>query len=296
MNRNLVKRLCLGTAQFGLHYGIANRRGMIPEAEAFSILDYAHDSGITTLDSAYSYGDSETVIGRFMAKSGKAFDVLSKTPHFDEGYTGVRKSCGQTLKRLGLSAVKGYLVHSFKDIVKFAPGLWNDMVALKKAGMAGNIGVSVYKPEDIGYLRSEKLAVDIMQIPYSVFDRRFDTGLDAVKGSGALIYARSVFLQGLAFMDPSELAGGLSKAVPSVSALKKLSRNTGISINAICLNFALADTRIDKVVIGVDSLEHLKKNIEDTGSFEDVKKVRSEMGALRIEEEDVLLPYMWGSR
>lgn len=289
-----MNRLCLGTAQFGLDYGIANKRGMIPEGEVFDILECAYDAGITALDSACSYGDSETVIGRFMAKTGKIFDVFSKTPHFGEDYNGVRKSCGDALKRLGLPKLSGYLVHKFEDIIKFKPRLWNDMVGLKKDGLAGRIGVSIYKPEELIYLRSEDISADIIQLPYSIFDRRFDPKLDVLKKAGTIVYARSVFLQGLAFMEPSKLSGGLSGAAESISALKRLSRTTGISINAICLNFALADARIDKVVIGVDGLEHLKKNLEDIRSLEDVKKVHDEIDALRIEDEDILLPYKWG--
>lgn len=296
MNKSLMNKLCLGTAQFGIDYGITNKRGMIPKEEAFGILEYAHDAGIRTLDSASSYGESEAIIGRFMAKTGKVFDLFSKTPHFDAGYSGVRKGCDRTLKSLGLPKINGYLVHGFKDIVNFKPRLWDDMVALKKEGLACSIGVSVYMPEELKYLRDEGISADIVQLPYSIFDRRFESELEALKRSETTVFARSVFLQGLAFMEPSELTGGLLRAAGNISALRKLSNRTGLSINAICLNFALTDSRIDKVVIGVDSIEHLKKNLDDIIFFEDVKKVYGEIAALKIEEEEILLPYKWGNR
>jgi hypothetical protein len=46
MNIELVNKLCLGTVQFGLDYGIANRRGKIPKEEIFEILEYARKVGI----------------------------------------------------------------------------------------------------------------------------------------------------------------------------------------------------------------------------------------------------------
>ena len=54
----LTKKIVLGTAQFGLQYGIANRIGRIAKKEVFAILEFAHKEGIDTLDTAYSYGES----------------------------------------------------------------------------------------------------------------------------------------------------------------------------------------------------------------------------------------------
>ena len=59
-NQIPAKRLILGTAQFGLPYGISNQRGQIPEAEVAAILAEAAKAGIDTLDTAAAYGSSET--------------------------------------------------------------------------------------------------------------------------------------------------------------------------------------------------------------------------------------------
>ena len=56
--------LAIGTAQFGLDYGVSNVAGRTPSTQVQSILDRARLAGIDTLDTAAAYGDSEQVLGR----------------------------------------------------------------------------------------------------------------------------------------------------------------------------------------------------------------------------------------
>ena len=58
MNNNLPQ-LCLGTAQFGLPYGITNQTGKVPEGEVRKMLKLAAESGIQLLDTAQAYGAAE---------------------------------------------------------------------------------------------------------------------------------------------------------------------------------------------------------------------------------------------
>ena len=58
-------KVFLGTAQFGLDYGVTNAKGQILEKEAFELLDFSLDKGIKCLDTAYAYGESEKVLGRY---------------------------------------------------------------------------------------------------------------------------------------------------------------------------------------------------------------------------------------
>ena len=58
-----MSRLALGTAQFGLDYGINNKTGKVSEPAVALILAEAAKNGIECLDTAAAYGDSEDVIG-----------------------------------------------------------------------------------------------------------------------------------------------------------------------------------------------------------------------------------------
>ena len=75
-------RLMLGTVQFGLRYGIANTSGKPDLDQVEAIVRAAADGGITALDTAAAYGDSEQVLGLVLQRAGLAgqFTVVSKIP------------------------------------------------------------------------------------------------------------------------------------------------------------------------------------------------------------------------
>ena len=57
--------LILGTAQLGMAYGAANRRGMLSDFQARELLESAWDAGIRWFDTARAYGESERRLGEF---------------------------------------------------------------------------------------------------------------------------------------------------------------------------------------------------------------------------------------
>lgn len=79
-NTNIkVSAICLGTMTFG---------GQNTQADAFKRLDYAIDRGINFIDTAEmyaiptspnTYGDTETIIGQWLQKSGKRNDIILAT-------------------------------------------------------------------------------------------------------------------------------------------------------------------------------------------------------------------------
>jgi hypothetical protein len=56
-------KLALGTVQWGMGYGIVNRRGRPDEAEVGRIFVLAPEAGVTTQDTARAYVESEQFIG-----------------------------------------------------------------------------------------------------------------------------------------------------------------------------------------------------------------------------------------
>ena len=70
-----VKKLALGCVQFGCDYGITNNTGKVSFNAAKDCVEYAHQNGIDTIDTAVTYGDSEASLGKIGVK---AFKVVSK--------------------------------------------------------------------------------------------------------------------------------------------------------------------------------------------------------------------------
>ena len=79
-------KIALGTAQFGLDYGVANQQGMISSAEAKSIVECARENGISTLDTAIAYGNSEQRLGEIGVQD---WQVVSKLPAPPEACTDI---------------------------------------------------------------------------------------------------------------------------------------------------------------------------------------------------------------
>jgi aryl-alcohol dehydrogenase-like predicted oxidoreductase len=286
-----TNRICLGTAQFGLDYGIANTHGRMSEEDVKSVLKYATAHGVKVLDTAAAYGNSEEAIGRSLKHLNRSLDVVSKLPSSSDGKASVRDTVLRSLKRLGVKKIYGYLLHSFEDYRR--PEIWKDLNALKAEGIIEKVGVSVYLPKEADQLLKDKAAIDILQVPYSVFDRRFESYLPQFKKMGVEIYVRSVFLQGLAFLEPNKLPASLTGARSSLNALRKISIKGGMTVSALCLNFALINPHVDRVIIGVDNPEHLKVNLSDMRFFAKTKTVGEDFNMVVIEDEDILLPYRW---
>jgi len=288
MNDSLSKKLCLGTAQFGLDYGINNSRGKIPESEVFEILDYALDNGIEIIDSAYNYGDSEKVIGKFIKSSskGKKLKIISKLPQSNNVYEIIE----ETLNNLCVKKLYGYLVHNFKFFLE-NPEIWEKLLKLKNKGKTEKIGFSLYYPEE--YYKLEKLEVDLLQIPYNIFDQRFGNLLPEFKEKGIEVYARSLFLQGLVFKKPEELDSKFSKLKEKLLYLNSLSRKINVPLNAFFLNFVIINENIDKIVIGVDNLDNLKMNIEGIKFQKVIKEYYPKLLELKETDEDIILPPRW---
>lgn len=287
-------RIALGTAQFGSDYGIANTSGRPSKQNVFAVLEAAHRAGIDTLDTASAYGASETTIGEFAGKTGVAFNIISKLPDLDAaGTSSIQDLLAGSLNRLRQQHIYGYLVHKFDDIRRH-PNVLADIEALKERELVRKTGFSAYKLDEIDYALEQKFPFDLVQVPYSLLDQRFAVHIDRLKAMGVEVHVRSVFLQGLFFLSPDILAARFPTAVEEITRARDISRDLGIPLNVLCLAFALTNDSIDRVVVGVDSVTQLEENLS-AGEIDFDDTVRAELEQLRLEDEDVLLPYRWKS-
>ena len=74
-----MNKLIIGTAQFGMPYGIASRNGQVHGDEIIAILDLAWRNGINTLDTAKTYGSSEKSIGNYLKQRQRcSWNIITK--------------------------------------------------------------------------------------------------------------------------------------------------------------------------------------------------------------------------
>lgn len=293
MNDIFADKMSLGTAQFGMDYGIANESGRIGVDEAFRILEFAKESGIDYIDTAHTYGDSESVLGEFISKNSARFKVVSKLPDIRKGGASlVGKYFAETLNRLCMPKLYGYLIHRFDNIAA-DKALWPALESIREKGLAKKVGVSVYMPSELEYALDSKLEIDIVQFPYNVFDRRFEEYLSILRERGIEVHARSIFLQGLFFLDEERIAKEFNAARHMISEMRRIAAESDMPARTLCLCFALLNPLIDKVIIGVDSLAHLKENIDSARQISEVKKIYNRLESLRFHDENIILPYKW---
>ncbi|MCA9218195.1 MAG: aldo/keto reductase [Planctomycetales bacterium] len=151
-----ASRLVLGTAQIGLDYGVANRRGRPSNAECERLLSHAVDRGVCRWDTARSYGDAEKRIGAFLARSGSDVRIVSKLasppddlPH-DEINKWVESEIDASRQDLQIECLDAWLIHDADLVRRYGDALREAMLTQVDRGATKQIGVSVY---DVNELR-----------------------------------------------------------------------------------------------------------------------------------------------
>ena len=82
----MYKKIILGSAQFGMKYGVANTKGKIISNEIFKILYYIKRKNINFIDTARSYHSSEKEIGKYYKKTKKKFLIITKFSYKNNKY------------------------------------------------------------------------------------------------------------------------------------------------------------------------------------------------------------------
>ena len=258
-------KLTLGTAQFGLDYGVANSIGQIDKDETRKILTFAEQEGINTLDTAIGYGDSEKRLGQAGIDS---WNIITKLPevnieHSDINYW-VNSQINNSLLRLNVLSIYGVLLHRPLQLLeKNGSQLWNSLEGLKERSITKKIGFSVHNPDELDKLWKAGFIPDIVQAPYNVFDQRLkDSGwLSKLNDNKIEVHTRSVFLQGLLLMPSDKRPQYFSKWNNLFNEWDLWLKTNNISGLEAALNFALSEYLIDKIIVGVDNKTQLSEVI-----------------------------------
>jgi aryl-alcohol dehydrogenase-like predicted oxidoreductase len=279
-------KLALGTVQFGLDYGISNSRGKVDEQTVKAILEEAYSHGIHMLDTARAYGNSEEVIGNYLM-TGQPYQIISKIRGGVTNPQEILQEFELSSIALQRSSLYAYMFHQFDDLYQ-NPELWVAIEALKEKGKIEKAGVSLYYPWQLEWLLENKIDFDLVQIPYSILDRRFEPYLEKLKEYQVEIHIRSVFLHGLYFMAADQLSTFFD---PVKSFLNDLQQNiSSENLPAMLLYFVLQNKHVDRIVIGVTNLEELRANLSETKNNDLGMLEQLEIPQLN---EQILIPSNW---
>lgn len=255
-------KVALGTAQFGLRYGVANVDGQVSAAEAALILAEARQAGIDTLDTAVTYGNSEERLGALGIDHWK---VITKLPAIPEAVTDagvwVVQQVHGSLERLRVQQLDGLLLHRPADILgSHRIGYTRGLEQVKALGLAQSIGYSIYSPDELAAL-CRVLPPDLVQAPYNLLDRRLEASgwLSKLADRGVRIHTRSAFLQGLLLMPNNARPGRFERWQGLWRAWNRACAESGLGPLELALGFVLSQPAIECVVVGVDSITQMRE-------------------------------------
>ncbi len=268
--------LTLGTAQLGMDYGIANKTGMLSDLQSRELLQHAIESGVTTLDTARAYGESEARLGRLLSQGYRErinivtkLDVLSELPN-DASPALVKKLVDESVfhscHSLSQKNIDTLLLHRWEHRDSWGGAVWERLIEHKKAGLVRRLGVSVYQPlEAIAALKD--FQISHIQAPINLLDWRWREPefLAAVHERPDVIWhARSVLLQGLLLLPPENWP-----RIPEVDpketsiTLDNLASNLGREDRIdLCIAYVRSLPWITSLVIGMDDAIQLRDNLQ----------------------------------
>lgn len=255
-------RIALGTAQFGLSYGIANRVGQVTKDDASEILQLAVDNKIDTLDTAIAYGESELRLGEIGIQDWKVVSKLPPIPKDCSDISGWIKSVVLgSLGRLNVGSLYGLLLHRPHQLTE-ANGdrLYVALQQLKQDGLVQKIGISVYDTAELDTICS-RFQLDLVQAPFNILDNRLiDTNwLNRFAELDIELHVRSIFLQGLLLMPSVDRPSKFAHWSNLWSAWDNWLSLCQLSPLQACLRYVLSFPQISKAIVGIDSPRQLRE-------------------------------------
>lgn len=246
-------------------YGVANRTGKPDQAVAVQIVAASWARGVRFFDTAQAYGDSEWVLGAALQALGvgEQAKVISKLgPAVDSSNArALRKAVCDSMERMKIDSLWGFLLHREQQLDDWNGPLGATLQALKQEGLIRHLGVSVYAPGR-ALQALEMPAVDAIQVPANVFDRRVArAGVFRRAGDlGKKVFIRSVFLQGLALMSPSVLPGRLSFARKALESFVSFCDCRKIDARQFAIDYVRSIAPAAVQVIGAETPAQAEEN------------------------------------
>ncbi len=299
MYTNSVSKMTLGTVQLGLNYGIANNEGKPDHEKALKILDSALASGINCLDTAADYGDSEKIIGEYLHSVNKRADIIIVTKFklgnisLSEVERRMMGSVGNSLRNLRTDFLDILLLHDANDFSNYGKEITRITAKLLSDGTIKMAGASCYNFQDIEPMLGEEI-YHAFQIPANLLDMRITRSQGAEKLLNKLIFARSVYLQGLFFLNPSTLKGNLKEMEPYLIKINELSEELSIPVDKLAVCYVNSLSYINSLVIGADNPEQVTINagLLDFVPF-DEKTINKIEEKLKGAPDWLFAPWLW---
>lgn len=260
--------LVLGTAQLGMNYGVANRKGRPSLDEAAEIVQAAWESGIRFFDTAQAYGESERVLGHCLKKLGLCQDAQLRintkldpgTCLSDEG--AIRDRVAHSLKELGVERLWCIMLHRESLLNEPLEVFRHVALRLKAEGKVEHFGVSIYSAEK-AFDAFALEGLDAVQLPFNVFDQRaLEWNLfEYAAAHRKHLLVRSIYLQGLLLMDSNQLPPALSFSRELIDAFHAFAGKERVAPKLLSLGFVSQTAPGALILFGAETSEQVRENV-----------------------------------
>lgn len=259
-------KITIGSAQFGLPYGISNVTGQATLNEVEKILNLARKRNVDMIDTAITYGDSEAALGLVGVNDFKVITKLPMLPDYITDFTGwVEKQVEGSLFRLKKSSIHGLLVKT--EFLQSSNGekLGLALDKMKMSGVVEKIGVSIYQPAVLDKIMNNT-PIDIVQTPLNVVDTSIMSSkwLDKLNNSGVEVHARSIFMQGLLLMDRKNIPRKFNRWSSLWDHWHEKLLTYELDALTQCVSFVNSISKIDRIIVGMESVSQLQQILNAT--------------------------------
>jgi aryl-alcohol dehydrogenase-like predicted oxidoreductase len=240
----------------------------VTDKQAETILNAVLDSGINFIDTAYDYGKSEELIGKFISQRRGEYYLATKcgcsfvdkgdydeTPHV---WTreNLLHNIETSLRLMKTDHVDFWQLHN-PSVEQVESGqLVSVMEEVRNSGKVRWISISSTLPHITEYIKWGRFAS--YQIPYSALERQHENVIDSAAKSGAGIIIR----------------GGVARGAPEEAGLGNKDRwatwekakldnllAAGETRTGFLLRYTLSHPYMHTTIVGTLSPEHLAENI-----------------------------------
>tara|TARA_B100000900_G_scaffold411973_1_gene432774 strand:- start:34567 stop:35421 length:855 start_codon:yes stop_codon:yes gene_type:complete len=281
-------KIIIGSAQFGTKYSLNNKK-VLKSDECEKIFRKCKINKIKFLDTAFDYFEANKILKKLGCKD---FNVITKIPKMNFKSTSYHENkIFNLLNDYNIKQFYAILLHDEKFIfTKDGEKMFNFLKYLKKNNVTKKIGVSVY---NFSVLKNivKNFDIDIVQCPINVFDREFieKSNINDLKKKKIEIHARSIFLQGLLLLKSKQIPRKFKKYDRYFVEWENYLKKNKISNYLNCINFIKKQLQIDKVIVGVDNVNHLDEFIKNWKK----KVFFNDDFNLEIKDKNLLKPYLW---
>jgi len=258
---NNFNKIILGTAQIASSYGL-NNETIFNFSEKANIIHQAFKIGIRTIDTAIAYEKSEIVLGRIGIKN---WNIITKIPTFknqkSEMRIWVKKEIDKSMHRLKIRKLEALLFHNSDQVREIdKKDLYFEVKKIQDEGFINKIGFSIYNIEQAEFL-IDNFDFQILQIPYNIFDRRFEEEvfLKKCREKNIEIHVRSIFLQGLLLMNLNKIPVKFKKWDNLFQKWHSFLNENKINALDACLSSVLYNDNFNKIIIGIDNINQLEE-------------------------------------